>query len=140
MNYEMNFLKNTPYKPTNFSISFNYLDNPQLQKRLEENQGKIQFNINKPMVPPYRRMVYDYTNPMWIPNAAINPQSQCPIGRKKQSQVDIIDCALEIKEVSLILNLETEEISLQGTKLPCDLQKEECQPTPFTKATIVSNS
>ena len=38
-------LKNTQYKRTNFNISFNYLENPQLQKRLAENQGKIQFNI-----------------------------------------------------------------------------------------------
>ena len=37
----------------------------------------------------------------------------------------------------MILNLDTEEISLMGIKLPCDLQKGECQPTPFTKATIV---
>ena len=39
--------------------------------------------------------------------------------------------------MSLILNLDTEDISLMGIKLPCDLQKGECQPTPFTKATIV---
>ena len=56
---------------------------------------------------------------------------------KKQNRVDIFDWNLGIKEVSLLLNLETEEISLLGTKLPCDLQKVECQPTPFTKATIV---
>ena len=35
------------------------------------------------------------------------------------------------------LTLNTEEISLMGIKVPCDLQKGECQPTPFTKATIV---
>ena len=39
--------------------------------------------------------------------------------------------------MSLILNVDREEISLVGTKIPCDLQKGECQPTPFTKATIV---
>ena len=39
--------------------------------------------------------------------------------------------------MSFILNLETEELSLLGTKLPCYLQKGEGQPTPFTKATIV---
>ena len=113
------------------------MDNPQLQKRLEGNQGKILFNINTPMVPPYGRLVYDHTNPMWIPNAAINPQSQCAKGRKKQNRVDILDWTLEIKKSSVILNLETEEKSLQGTKLPFDIQKGECQPTPFTKATIV---
>ena len=51
--------------------------------------------------------------------------------------MDILDWTLEIREVSLILNLDTEEISYMGTKLPCDLRKGECQPTPFTKATIV---
>ena len=74
---------------------------------------------------------------MWIPNAAINPQLQCPKGRKKQNRVDILDWTLEIKEVSLLLYLQTEEISLLGTKLPCDIHKGECQPTPFTKAAIV---
>ena len=33
--------------------------------------------------------------------------------------------------------MDTEEISYMGTKLPCDLRKGECLPTPFTKATIV---
>ena len=29
-------------------------------------QGRIQFDMNTPLVPPYGRIVYDYTNPMWI--------------------------------------------------------------------------
>ena len=128
--------KNTRYKPTNYNISFIYLDNPQLQKRREEGQGRIQFNMNTPTVPPYGRLVYEYTNPLWIPTAAINPQSQCLKRRRKQNRVDILDWTLEIKEVSLILNLKI-EISLLGTKLPCDLHKEESQPIPLTKATIV---
>ena len=89
------------------------------------------------MVAPRGRIVYDYTNPMWIPNAVQNPQSNCLKGPRKQNRIDILDWTLEIKEVSLILNLYTEEISLIEIKLPCDLQKGECQPTPFTKATIV---
>ena len=101
---KINFLKNTRYKPTNYKISFNYLDNPKLQKRLEEGQGRLQFDISTPMVPPYGRIVYDYTNTMWIPTAAINPQSQSLKGRRKQSRVDILDWTLEIKEVSIILN------------------------------------
>ena len=43
------------------------------------------------MLPPYSRLVYDYNNPMWIPTAALNPQSNCPKGRRKQNQVDILD-------------------------------------------------
>ena len=89
------------------------------------------------MVPPYGRIIYYYTNPIWIPNAVQNPHSNCLKRPRKQNRIDILDWTLEIKEVSLILNLDTEEISLMGLKLPCDLQKGECQPTPFTKATIV---
>ena len=100
-------------------------------------QGRIQFEFDTPMVPPYGRIVYNYTNPMWIPNAIKNAQSNCMKGPKKQNRIDILDWTLEIKEVSLILNLDTEEISYMGTKLPCDLRKGECLPTPFTKATIV---
>ena len=85
------------------------------------------------MVPPYGRIVYDYTNPMWIPSAIKNAQSNCMKGPRKQYRIDI----LEIREVSLILNLDTEEILYMGTKLQCDLRKGECLPTPFTKATIV---
>ena len=89
------------------------------------------------MVLPYGRLVYDYTNPMWVANAVKNFQSNCLKGPRKQNRIDILDWTLEIKQVSLILNLDTNEISLMGIKLPCDLQKGECLPTPFTKATIV---
>ena len=89
------------------------------------------------MVPPYGGIVYDYTNPTWIPSAIKNAQSNCLTRVRKQNRTDILDCTLEIREVSLLLNLDTEEISYMGTKLPCDLHKGECQPTPFTKATIV---
>ena len=89
------------------------------------------------MVPPYGRIVYDYTNPTWIPSAIKNAQSNCLTGVRKQNRIDILDWTLEIKEVSLILNLDREEISYMGTKLPCNLRNRECQPTPLTKATIV---
>ena len=79
----------------------------------------------------------DYTNPTWIPSAIKNAQSNCLTGVRKQNRIDILDWTLEIREVSLILNLDTEEISYMGTKLPCDLRKGECQPTTSTKATIV---
>ena len=100
-------------------------------------QGRIQFEYDTPMVPPYGRIVYDYTNPMWIPNAIKNALSNCIKGPRKQNRIDILDWTLEIKEISLILNLDTEEISYMVTKLPCNLRKGECLPTPFTKATIV---
>ena len=89
------------------------------------------------MVPPYGRIVYDYRNPTWIPFEIKNAQSNCLTGVRKQNRIDILDWTLEIREISLILNLDTEEISYMGTKLPCDLHKGECLPTPFTKATIV---
>ena len=41
----INFLKNTKYKPTNYNISFNYIANPKLQKKIEDSQGRIQFDI-----------------------------------------------------------------------------------------------
>ena len=133
----LNLLKNTEYKPTRYNISFNYIANPPLQKRIEDLQGRIQFHLDTPMVPQYGRIVYDYTNPTWIPSAIKNAQSNCLTGVRKQNRIDILDWTLEIREVSLILSLDTEEISYMGTKLPCDLRKGECQPTPFTKATIV---
>ena len=133
----LNLLKNTEYKPTRYNISFNYIANPPLQKRIEDPQGRIQFHLDTPMVPPYGGIVYDYTNPTWIPSAIKNAQSNCLTGVRKQNRIDILDWTLEIRDVSLILNLGTEEISYMGTKLPCDLRKGEYQPAPFTKATIV---
>ena len=118
----INLLKNTKYKPTRYNISFNYIANPPLQKKIEDMQGRIQFDLDTPMVPPYGRIVYDYTNPVWIPNAIKNAQSNCMKGPKKQNRIDILDWTLGIREVSLILNLDTEEISYMGTKLPCDLR------------------
>ena len=131
----INLLKNTRYKPTRYNISFNYIENPPLQKKIEEMQGRIQFDMNTPLVPPYGRKVYDYTYRMWIPSAIKNAQSNCMKGPRKQNRIDILDWTLEIREVSLILNLDNEEISYMGTKLPCDLRKGECLPTPLTKAT-----
>ena len=81
----INLLKNTRYKPTRYNISFNYIANPQLQKKIEDMQGRIQFDLNTPMVPPYGRRVYAYTNPMWIPNASKNAQSNCMKGPRKQT-------------------------------------------------------
>ena len=60
-----------------------------------------------------------------------------PKRTRKQNRIDILYWTLEIEEVSLILNLDTNEISLMGIKLPCDHQKGESLPTLFTKATIV---
>ena len=40
-------------------------------------------------------------------------------------------------KISLTLNLETNEISLDGTKLPCNVEKGYCHPTALTKATII---
>ena len=119
----LNLLKNTEYNPTRYNISFNYIANPPLQKRIEDLQGRIQLHLDTPMVPPYGRIVYDYTNPTWIPSAIKNAQSNCLTGVRKQNRIDILDWTLEIREVSLILNLDTEEISYMGTKLPCDLRK-----------------
>ena len=133
----INLLKNTQYKPTRYNISFNFIANPPLQKKIEDLQGRIQFDMNIPLVPPYGRIVYVYTNPLWIPSAIKNAQSNCMKGPRRQNRIDILDWTLEIREVSLILNLDTEEISYMGTKLPCDPRKGECLPTPLTKATIV---
>ena len=107
---------------------------------MEHSQGRLQFDKDTPLVPPYGRLVYDYTNPMWVPSAIQNLQSNCLKGPRKQNRIDMLNLTLEIKEVSLILNLDTNEISLMGIKLPCDLQKGEFRPTPFTKATIVWES
>ena len=53
----INLLKNTRYKPTRYNISFNYIVNPPLQKKIEEMQGRIQFDMNTPLVPPYGPIV-----------------------------------------------------------------------------------
>ena len=42
----INFQKNTNYEPTNYNISFNYIANPNLQKKLADSQGRIQFKIH----------------------------------------------------------------------------------------------
>ena len=49
----INLLKNTRYKPTRYNISFNYIANQPLQKKIEDMQGRIQFDLDTPIVPPY---------------------------------------------------------------------------------------
>ena len=53
----INLLKNTRYKPTRYNISLNYIANSPLQKKLEDMQGRIQFDLDTHMVPPYGRIV-----------------------------------------------------------------------------------
>ena len=106
----IHLLKNN--KPTQYNNSFNYIANPPLQKKIKDMQGRIQFDLDTPMVPPYGRIVYDYTNPRWIPNAIKNAQSNCMKGPRKQNRIDILDWTLEIREVSLILNLDTEKYQI----------------------------
>ena len=81
----INLLKNTRYKPTRYNISFNYIANPLLQKKIEDMQGRIKFDLDTLMVQPYGRIVYDYTNSMWIPNAIKNAQSNCMKGPREQN-------------------------------------------------------
>ena len=95
----INLLKNTKYKPTRYKILFNYIANPPLQKKIEDMPSRTQFEFDTPMVPPYGRIVYDYTNPMWIPNGIKNAESNCMKGPRKQKRVNILDWTLEIKEV-----------------------------------------
>ena len=66
-------------------------------------QGRIQFEFDTPKVPPYGRIVLDYTNPMWIPNENKKAQSNFLKGPRKQNRIDILDWTLEIKEVSSIV-------------------------------------
>ena len=39
-----NILKNTKYLPKNYNISFNYMNNPSLQNRIEKAQGEIRLS------------------------------------------------------------------------------------------------
>ena len=128
-------LKNTKYQPKNYNISFNFMNNPSLQNRLEKEQVEIRFPYNTPLTPPYGRLVYDHSGESWVPIASSNKQSNG--GRKVQSRLPIIDWTLALSILSLTLNLETNEISLDGTKLPSNVEKTYCHPTAFTKAAIV---
>ena len=69
--------------------------------------------------------------------AGYNPQSNCKSGRRLQNRVVLLDWSLGVSEVSLKLNLETNEESMNGTKLPCKTEKRHCQSTALTKATKV---
>ena len=130
-------LKNSKYQPRNYNISFNFMNNPTLQNRLEKLQGGIKFPYNTPLTPQYGRLAYDYTDESWVPGAGFNPQSNCKGGRRVQNRVDLLGWKLGLNSVSLTLNLETNEISLDGTKLPCNIEEGYCHPTALTKATIV---
>ena len=113
------------------------MNNPSLQNRLENALGEIRFPYNTPLTPPYGRLVYDHTDKPWVPIASNNKQSNCKGGRRIQSRLDSLDLTLALSAVSLLLNLETKEISLDGTKLLCNVEKGCCHPTALTKATIV---
>ena len=113
------------------------MNNPSLQNRIEKTQGKIRLSYISPLTPQYSRLVYDYTDESWIPTTSKNRQSNCKGGRKVQSLLDFLDWTLSLSEVSPTLNLETNEISLDRTKLPCNVEKGYCHPTALTKSTIV---
>ena len=89
------------------------------------------------MTPPYSRLAYRYSDESRISSAGYNPQSNCNGGRRLQNRVNLIDWTLGLSEVPLILNLETNEVSLDVTKLPCNIERGYCDPTALNKATIV---
>ena len=132
-----NILENTKYQPENYNISFNYMNIPSLQNRIEKTLGEIRLSYITPFTPQYGRLVYDYTDESWIPTASKNRQSNFKGGRTVQSRLDFLDWTLSLSEVSLTLNLETNEISLVGTNLPCNVEKGYCPTTAITKSTIV---
>ena len=133
----INIVKNNRYLPKKYNISFNYMNNPSLLNRIEKAQGEIRLSNINPLTPQYGRLVYDYTDEYRIPTASKNRQSNCKGGRKVQSRLDFLDWTLSLIKVSLTLNLETNEISLDGTKLPCNVAKGYCHPTALTKSAIV---
>ena len=122
-------LKNINYQPKNYNVSFNFMNNPSLQNRLEKAQGEIRFTYNTPLTPPYGRLVYDHSDESWVPIANTNKQSNCKGGRRVQSRLDLLDWTLALSIISLTLNLEVNEISLDGTKLQCNVEKGYCHPT-----------
>ena len=113
------------------------MNNPSLQNRIEKQQGGLKFPYNTPLTPPYSRLEYSYNDESWIPAAAVNNQSNCKGGLRVQNRVDLLNWTLELSSVSLILNLETNKISLDGTEFPCNIEKGYCHPTALTKATLV---
>ena len=98
---------------------------------------RIQLQKETPMSPQCGRLTYNYNDPLWITSASLNPPSNRPGGRRHQNQTELLDWTIEIREVSILLNLETEEISIDGIKLTCDVGKRECQNTALAKATKV---
>ena len=111
------------------------MSNLSLQNRIEKPQGEIRLSYITPLTPQYGRLVY--TDESWILTTSKNRQSSCTGGRKVQSRLDFLDWTLSLSELSLTLNLETNEISLDGTKLPCKVERGYCDPTALTKSTIV---
>ena len=111
------------------------MNNPNLQNRIEKAEGEIRLSYITPLTPQYDRLVH--TDESWIPAASKNRQSNCKGGQKVQIRLDFLDWTVSLSEVSLTLNLETNEISLVSTKLQCNVEKGYCHPTALTKSTIV---
>ena len=57
-------------------------------------------------------------------NPGYNPESNCKGGRRLKNGDDLLDWTLGLISVSLILNLESNELSFDGTKLPCNIKKD----------------
>ena len=111
------------------------MNNPSLQNRIEKAQGEIRLSYITPLTPQYGRLVYDYTYESWTPTASKNKQSNCKGGRKVQSRLDFLDWTLSLSEVSLTLNLETNEISWYQITMQC--RKRVLSPNGPNQSTIV---
>ena len=77
-------LRNTPYQPRDYNISFNFMNSPSLQQRIDHEQGGIEFPMYTPLTLPYGRLPYSYSDESWLPSAGYNPQSNCKEGRRLQ--------------------------------------------------------
>ena len=66
------------------------LDGPQWQARIEEKQGRFQFDRFRPFAFQHGILVYNPNDCNWIPNATDDPWTNCP-GKDPQNEYHVIN-------------------------------------------------
>ena len=125
------------YRPQR--IQFDILDDPHWQERIEEKQGRFQFNRSDPFAFQHGSLVYNPNDHNWIPQVTDNPWANCP-GKSPQYEYHVIHTigwTLQLTKITLTFDLATEHMYYGKDRIKCDIERGYCEPNHAIKAVVI---
>ena len=104
------FINKNHYYPQH--IQFCVLDDPEWQARIEEKQGRFQFDRFRSFAFQHGNLVYNPNDRIWIPNTTDNPWTNSP-GKNPQNEYHVIHTlawSLQLTNITLNFDVASEHM------------------------------